>query len=443
MSKSQITNRKWRIAKIIVFIIAVGLFFISNAATAETIDPQKIKEQRKKLEKELQEYEFQINRYQKLIEEKQIQATTMERDIAILNAKIDKLKLEIKARKIAIEELAQELAEKENSIAKLVKKSEAIKESLAELLRQVYEIEQNSLIELILNKEEFSDSFKEIDSLELAQSSLQDSLGALRISNKQLEEEKNSLEERQTEEVRLKITQELSTETIKEKEKEQKEILKITRGKEKEYQKFLKEQEKSAATIRSRLFLLAGSPAIPFEKAIEYANLAFNTTGVRPAFLLAVITEESNLGRNIGTGDWKEEMKKCPKQQTAFQEITQKLGLDPNLMPVSKRAWYGNCGGAMGPAQFMPTTWLLYENRIKNLVGEKPSPWNPKHAFLAAALYLKDVGAANGGTNSERTAALKYLAGSNWNKKAYSFYGNEVLEIASKYQKEIDIVKES
>src|SRR3989338_6624712 len=412
MSKSQITNRKWRIAKIIVFIIAVGLFFISNAATAETIDPQKIKEQRKKLEKELQEYEFQINRYQKLIEEKQIQATTMERDIAILNAKIDKLKLEIKARKIAIEELAQELAEKENSIAKLVKKSEAIKESLAELLRQVYEIEQNSLIELILNKEEFSDSFKEIDSLELAQSSLQDSLGALRISNKQLE-------------------------------KEQKEILKITRGKEKEYQKFLKEQEKSAATIRSRLFLLAGSPAIPFEKAIEYANLAFNTTGVRPAFLLAVITEESNLGRNIGTGDWKEEMKKCPKQQTAFQEITQKLGLDPNLMPVSKRAWYGNCGGAMGPAQFMPTTWLLYENRIKNLVGEKPSPWNPKHAFLAAALYLKDVGAANGGTNSERTAALKYLAGSNWNKKAYSFYGNEVLEIASKYQKEIDIVKES
>src|SRR3989338_5264755 len=223
MSKSQITNRKWRIAKIIVFIIAVGLFFISNAATAETIDPQKIKEQRKKLEKE-------------------------------------------------------------NSIAKLVKKSEAIKESLAELLRQVYEIEQNSLIELILNKEEFSDSFKEIDSLELAQSSLQDSLGALRISNKQLEEEKNSLEERQTEEVRLKITQELSTETIKEKEKEQKEILKITRGKEKEYQKFLKEQEKSAATIRSRLFLLAGPPAIPFEKAIEYANLAFNTTGVRPAF---------------------------------------------------------------------------------------------------------------------------------------------------------------
>src|SRR3989338_843336 len=429
MSKSQITNRKWRIAKIIVFIIAVGLFFISNAATAETIDPQKIKEQRKKLEKELQEYEFQINRYQKLIEEKQIQATTMERDIAILNAKIDKLKLEIKARKIAIEELAQELAEKENSIAKLVKKSEAIKESLAELLRQVYEIEQNSLIELILNKEEFSDSFKEIDSLELAQSSLQDSLGALRISNKQLEEEKNSLEERQTEEVRLKITQELSTETIKEKEKEQK--------------KFLKEQEKSAATIRSRLFLLAGSPAIPFEKAIEYANLAFNTTGVRPAFLLAVITEESNLGRNIGTGDWKEEMKKCPKQQTAFQEITQKLGLDPNLMPVSKRAWYGNCGGAMGPAQFMPTTWLLYENRIKNLVGEKPSPWNPKHAFLAAALYLKDVGAANGGPNLGRTAALKYLADSNWNKKAYSFYGNEVLEIASKYQKEIDIVKES
>lgn len=425
--------------KFSIFIIIVLLFGFLNIVGAETIDLQKVKEQREKLEKELREYEFQINRYQRLIEEKQVEATTFERDIAILNAKIDKLKLEIKARKIAIENLTQEILEKENLIAKLIQKSEAIKESLAESLRQVYETEENSLVELILNKDELADSFKEIDSLELVQRSIQNSLDSLRTSGKQLEEEKNSLEERQTEEIQLKITQELSAQRIKEKEKEQKEILKITRGKEKEYQKFLKEQEKNAATIRSRLFILAGSPAIPFEKAIEYANLAFNTTGVRPAFLLAVITEESNLGRNIGTGDWKEEMKKCPKQQTAFQEITRKIGLDPNLMPVSKRAWYGNCGGAMGPAQFMPTTWLLYENEIENLVGEKPNPWNPRHAFIAAALYLKNAGALQ----NERTAALKYLAGSNWQKKAYSFYGNEVMEIAAKYQREIDIIKKS
>lgn len=430
-------------SKFLIFIIIVLLFGFLNISSAETIDLQKIAEQRAKLEKELQEYEFQINRYQKLIEEKQMEATTFERDIAILNAKIDKLKVEIKMRKIAIENLTQEILEKENLIAKLIQKSEVIKESLAESLRQVYETEQNSLVELILNKEELADSFKEIDSLELMQLSIQNSLDSLRISNNQLEEEKNFLEERQTEEIQLKITQELSTQRIKEKEKEQKNILKITRGKEKEYQKFLTEQEKNAATIRSRLFILAGSPAIPFEKAIEYANLAFNTTGVRPAFLLAVITEESNLGSNIGTGNWKKEMEKCPKQQTAFQEITQKIGLDPNLMPVSKRAWYGNCGGAMGPAQFMPTTWLLYESKIENLVGEKPNPWNPKHAFVAAALYLKDAGAANKGIDSERTAALKYLAGSNWQKKAYSFYGNEVMEIAVKYQKEIDLIKES
>lgn len=429
--------------KVLVFLIILISFFVFGFSSAETIDLQKVAEQRKKLEKELQEYEFQINRYQKLIEEKQMEATTFERDIAILNAKIDKLKLEIKARKIAIENLTQEILEKENLIAKLIQKGEAIKESLAESLRQVYETEQKSLVELILNKEEFADSFKEIDSLELVQISIQNSLYSLRTSGKQLEEEKNSLEERQTEEIQLKITQELSTQRIKEEEKEQKEILKITRGKEKEYQKFLKKQEKNAATIRSRLFILAGSPAIPFEKAIEYANLAFNATGVRPAFLLAVITEESNLGRNIGTGNWKNEMEKCPKQQTAFQEITRKIGMDPDLMPVSKRAWYGNCGGAMGPAQFMPTTWLLYENKIENLVGEKPNPWNPKHAFVAAALYLKDAGAAKNGANSERTAALKYLAGSNWQKKAYSFYGNEVMEIAAKYQREIDIIKES
>ncbi len=225
-----------------------------------------------------------------------------------------------------------------------------------------------------------------------------------------------------------------------------KSLLKATKGEEKKYQELLSVRQKDAATIRSQLFMLRGSPAIPFEKALDYANLASAATGIRPAFLLGVIGEESNLGANVGTGNWKHELanSRCASQRKAFIEITASIGLDPDLMPVSRRAWYGYCGGAMGPAQFMPTTWQLYANRISNITGRNPpNPWDPYDSFVAAALLLKDNGAIDGNYAAERKAALKYLAGANWSKSAYSFYGDDVMSLAAKYQEQINILQNS
>ncbi len=242
----------------------------------------------------------------------------------------------------------------------------------------------------------------------------------------------------------LRSLQTLEKKRIEEAEANKNNLLKLTKGKEKEYQKLLASRQKDAATIRSQLFMLRGSAAIPFEKALEYANKVSQITGIRPAFLLGVIAEESNLGANVGTGNWKTELahSSCAKQRTAFVELTASLGLDPDLMPVSKKAWYGYCGGAMGPAQFIPTTWQLYSNRVSKVTGHNPpSPWDPLDAFAASAIYLKDLGAASRILADERKAALKYLAGSNWQKKAYSFYGDDVMALAVKYQEQINILQ--
>ena len=103
---------------------------------------------------------------------------------------------------------------------------------------------------------------------------------------------------------------------------------------------------------------------------MEYANLVWKMLKVRPAFLLGVIREESNLGANVGKGNWKEDLYNCyiklrtqnfgRKTKDRFFEITSSLGFDPDLQPVSKKQSYG-CGGAMGPAQFMPVTWQGYK----------------------------------------------------------------------------------
>ncbi|MDP3785162.1 MAG: lytic murein transglycosylase [bacterium] len=425
-----------------------GVFLLSLAAFsafAEPPDPSTVLQRRAQLEAELAGLEKEIEGFQNVIQAKQSEAQSLERDISLLDAQIKKAKLEIKARVISISNLQGAIGAKTRLIGALQIKIEREKDSLGELIRQLDELDKTTLVEALLAYHNLSDFFVETDSFDAVNQAVQDSFEKIRLDKNEAEVERDDLEERKGEEVQLRALQELERKRIEEREAEKKRILTATRGQEKVYQKLLEERAKNAATLRSQLFILNGSPSIPFEKALEYAALAEKTTGVRPAFLLGIIAEESNLGANVGTGNWKTDLShsRCAKQRTAFQDITSRLGLNPDLMPVSRKAWYGYCGGAMGPAQFIPTTWLLYENAIVKITSHNPpNPWDPKDAFVASALLLKDNGAAARTYQAENRAALRYLAGSNWQKPAYRFYGDDVMALASKYQEQIDILKQ-
>jgi len=422
----------------------VFLFFISfNLSFAEEVNQNATKERREELQKQLDNLDSQIGALDSIIQQKRTESASLERDIAIFDAKIKKAKLEIQRRDAEIVKTKTGISQKSEQIITLSDKSEKKKDSLAELIRKNNEMDSTGLAEIILGYQKMSDFFVAEDTLEPIHRLIQDTLDEIRATKKQTEKEKDDLTERQAEQVQLKAAQERERKKLAANEAEKKNILKITQGVEKGYQAIMALKQKDAATIRSQLFLLSGSPSISFEKAVEYANLVWNKLKVRPAFLLGVIREESNLGANVGKGNWKEDLAhpNCAKQRMAFTQITSELGLDPDLLPVSKKVWYGYCGGAMGPAQFMPTTWLLYKKGISNITGNNPpNPWDPKDAFVASGLLLKDNGAAAGGYEAERKAALKYLAGSNWNKKAYAFYGNDVMEFATDYQEQIDII---
>lgn len=425
------------------FTILLVFYLFLPISFAEEVNTGAVAQRRQQLEEELVGLETQIENYRSVIQKKQREATTFERDIAILDAQIGKAQLEIKARDLNIARLNASIDERSKTIGILLGKIEQEKASLAELMRRINELDSASVIEMLLGYEKLSDFFAEFDNVESIQSAVQDSFEQIRETKNDTEEEKEDLESKKSEETELRYLQGLEKKRQEQAELEKKNLLKATKGEEKEYQKIMASRQKDAATIRSQLFMLRGSPAIPFEKALDYATTVFKTLGVRQAFLLGVIAEESNLGANIGTGNWKNELahSKCSKQREAFLSLTASLGLNPDMMPVSKRAWYGNCGGAMGPAQFMPTTWQLYSNKISQYTGHNPSsPWEPLDAFFAAGLYLKDMGASGGTYAAERKAALKYLAGSNWSKPAYSFYGDDVMALAAKYQEQIDII---
>lgn len=437
----------------LLFFVFIFTLFVFGPAFAQETDPNAVAQLRQQKEAELKQLELQIDALSSDIEELQRQTTTLQRDIAIYDAQIAKAKLEIKARDLSIANLAEGINERSRLVGALLEKIEREKASLAELLRRQNELDSASLIEVVLGYNKLSDFFSNSDNFESIQKAIQMSFGEILKTKISTEEEKINLESQKAEEMELRNLQALEKQREEQAKAAKNSLLKATSGKEKEYQKILSQRQKDAATIRSQLFILAGSPAIPFEKALEYANAISKITGVRPAFLLGVIKVESELGANLGSGNWKTSMYDCyrklgyitsaEKQKTAFLAITATLGLNADLMPVSGKPSYG-CGGAMGPAQFMPTTWKIYEERIAKVTGHNPpNPWDPLDAFAAAGLLLKDNGAAAGGSTAERTAALKYLAGSNWNNRNYRFYydgPNYVKDWTDKYQEQIDIL---
>ncbi len=225
-------------------------------------------------------------------------------------------------------------------------------------------------------------------------------------------------------------------------------LLQVTKGKEANYQATLSDTKKKALEIRSRIYNLLGViQKVTFGQAVQVAQWASSQTGVRPAFLLAILTQESNLGQNVGTcnrkGDpptksWKVIMKP-DRDQAPFIQITKELGLDIDTTPVScpmhdKQGNQVGWGGAMGPAQFIPSTWMGYKTKITAITGKTANPWDIRDAFLAASLKLKADG--GGSQSGEWAAAMRYFSGST--NAAYSFYGDNVIATATQYQKDID-----
>ena len=427
--------------KISVWLFLFILFFVlgfMNKTVAQTEEELKAA-----LNKQLAQLENQINDYSSQITNLQSSENSLNNTIKIYNDQIKRGQLEIQRINLLLKSLSSDVISHENKIDDLSQKLSLQEKLMAQNLRAINNADKQSLVIVLFNNPKLSVFFDEMNSIQKIQKNAQDLLAQYKDLKDKLSEEKDALEEQKTEQAQLLTTQQLQKNALQEQQAEQKKILVDTKGKESNYQKMLSEAKKNAASIRSQLYKLEGTGPITFEDAVKYATQAGKATGVRPALILGILTEETNLGQNVGKGNWLVDLahSRCAKQREAFVKITSELGINPDTQPVSKKQWYGYCGGAMGPAQFMPTTWMLYKDSVARITGHNPpSPWNAQDAFTAAALLLRDNGAAKGTYNAEWTAALKYLAGSNWNKSAYRFYGDTVMEFARRYQGQIDIL---
>lgn len=437
------------IKKIIYFIVGF-LIWLPVALNAQTLTPA---EQEAQWRAELAETEKDIAKWQDILNNTKQGTASLQKDAAILNAKINEAKASIKAKNIAIARLKQDIDSKTKKIGTLEDKIRNSQESLAQLLRKTNELDSYSLPEVLLADKNVSEFFSDLDSYSTINRALNQLLNDIRETKQLTEQERSLLSQKQDQEIDIKDNIETQKRQIEKNEQEKQYLIKVNKTQEKTYEQVIRDRQKRAAEIRAALFGLRDTASIPFGTAYKYAQEAEQRTGIRPAFLLAILTQETNLGKNIGRCNlptspsdkiWTAIMpgpdelasgKSRRDDQSAYVRIMSSLGLKPEDKPLSCPLASGGWGGAMGPSQFIPTTWEGYATRVEQLLGKSTAnPWDPEDAFMASAIYLTDLGAGAQTFTAERTAALKYYAGGAWNKASNRFYGDQVMAKAKQIQ---------
>ncbi len=161
---------------------------------------------------------------------------------------------------------------------------------------------------------------------------------------------------------------------------------------------------------------------IPLEKAMKLAEKIGPVYGVRKQFLLAILIQETNLGRLMGDCLYVKGSNYCnirsDKDLEIFKKLCYELGIDWTKTLVSCGGT--GSGGAMGFAQIMPIEWSTRVNKVKSKSKHNPaSPWNTCDAVIAAAINLRDRGARPDGSG-ERAAAISY--------NGWAWYGDKVVK---------------
>jgi len=428
--------------------ILLALFYLASAAPLPAQSAPDAAVQAR-LEQELKTIETKIADFEQQLAATKGEKNTLTNKIKQLKKEQATLQLKIKEMAVKLKNLQIKLIKTEETIAVTKQKRDRLKNELAQLVRLLQQKDQELFLFSITARGGLSNVFTQIKNYELLSLDINSLVQQTKAAERALDEQHAQYADQKDDTQKLLTITSLQQNALNGKLNEQSDLLKVTQGQETAYQNMLQNNKRRAAQIRSRIYELLGVAAqINFGQAVSIAQGASAQTGVPPAFLLAILTQESNLGKNVGTcnrpGDppekgWKVIMKP-DRDQEPFLAVMKELGRDPDVTPVScpmhdKKGKQIGWGGAMGPAQFIPSTWVRYKNKAAALTGKNQAdPWDIRDAFAAAALLLKANG-ADATKDGQWKAAMRYFSGGV--NKRYRFYGDNVLTLTAKYEQDI------
>jgi len=406
---------------------------------------------------QIQSIQQQIDEYQKEIDIVHSQAVTLQGQITVLTAQINKTTLELKSLNLSINQTNKDIKNTQAEITDAESKISKNQVVLGEYIRLVYLSDQETLTAILLKNNNLSDFFNDLNSVKTSQDQLRVTISSIKTIKVSLDAIEQELEDKQAE-----LEKEQGSVAIARQGQDRDKVLK---------DKLLKTTKIQEATVQQKIgtlkqeisYLLQNGVTV--EDAIKYGNLAAIAVGIRPAFLLAEMDHESAIlnpnGGNVGkcylrnfdngdgvhvdTGASTIRNMSPTRDIKPFLAITSSLGLDPSITRVS--CWpkiysggqpYG-WGGAMGPAQFIPSTWMGYTAAVSQITGHNPAnPWNIQDAFTAAATKFAKDGANSQTRAGEIAASKRYYCGSaSSTSSACVNYANAVQNLAAQIQQSL------
>ncbi len=405
------------------------------------------------LEAQLVQVQAQQAQAQQALVVAQSKSSSLQNTINVFAAKVKAEQLDIQAKNLKIQTLGANIVTTQGQINTLASQIDQNKKYISDLFSKIRQSDDTSLIEVFLSNTSLSQFYDDEISLQTLQQDISILSAQLSMEEASSTTQKNVLVTAQNAAVDARYAIQQEQVTMQSNAAQEKKLLAISKSTESAYTTLISTNKKEIAAINAKLFALAGgSNSIQFGTAYQYALSAQQTTGLDPAFLLAILTQESNLGSNQGncylvdkstgagasikTGKVFTKTMQPTRDVPPFLNITSALGVDPLHTVVSCPQSVG-WGGAMGPAQFIPSTWMLFANRVSSALGTSgmANPWNPQAGFMASALYLSDLGASGGGYTAEYNAACRYYSGSPCSTSSLiASYGKSVMSLTSTIQ---------
>ncbi len=433
------------------FIFLVAFFSIKSLLFAQALSDS----ERAALQAELANLQAEADKLQKDLDNKVGERKGMESELSIINTKISQSKNKIAQTSTQIKKIAGDITQREEKIQNLSGQIDQNRDYLSQSLVEMRKLDDVRAVIAFSKEGNFDEVFKDFGDYKALQEKLAENVNGLKTNKKFVEVEKEVLEDKKDETEALKKKQEQDKKEAEVRSQEKKELISITKQQEKDFQKVLDEKKKKVAEIKARLFSFAGgqTAAIPFATALQHAQLAESRTGTPAAFVLAILTQESALGANVGkcyltdentgtglnirTNSPMTNVMKPTRDVKPFISITSAIGYDWKKTVVScPIAGVPGWGGAMGPAQFIASTWQSIASRIAGVTGSS-NPWNAKDAIVASSIYLSDLGATSDYMSQIRAACKYYgTGGSNCS------YGRQVMGRVNKIQADIDYIKQ-
>ncbi|MBD3238779.1 MAG: hypothetical protein GF332_04035 [Candidatus Moranbacteria bacterium] len=421
----------------------------NSESDQENDEEEQAREQEiKKKKQQLREAESKRNRYQSRSTYFGAKADTLEKMIQNIDSQINQTQTSFNQTQKGIEDLEKKIKQKSTQINELEKVLSSKRIILSEYIKIFNVNTSKSTLEIMLASSNLSEYFQELNSLNQISNDIKKIYDQIKEDKNVILTQRVDLEKQMDKQIGLKIMLEQQRLTLETQKTQKNQLLERTQGEEEKYQALLQSEESIISRISAELTALQShGVVIDFEDAVAAARYASNKTGVRVAYLLGILKVESNMGNNVGGGSYLVDMK--PSQREIFEEICQDLDYDPVTMPVSKKPCYrddkGNCtgwGGAMGPAQFIPSTWMGYKKQVEAVTGSKAAnPWDIRHALTAMALKVTKIpGVEDHDPDAEAKAANIYLAGGNWEN--YTWYGDRVMKYADAFEQELNISEE-